>query len=391
MPKTLQETIAEAVGAASGGAAVEHEDDPLVTGEGDGDGTVDENDEGDAGGGDGDEGNGKGVGEGEGESAEGDGDKGAAGATDADADGAGDGKPAKTLTADEQKAADAAKAEAAALAVAEKAAERARLQAADPVNAPIPKDLKTETKTRIKKLVDMNKESTARVTAAEKDRNELIEMMQGTGAPPDELGNTLHFLRLSHSADAAQQAQALEYAQGLVLNLARRLGKAVPGVDMLAGHDDLKASVNSGAITRKLAEEMAAQREALKVRDTDNTKASEAQAFANARTQARADLNSLEAELKAVDPVGYAAKRAQLTAALTPVFKTMHPSKWAATFREAYKNLPAVAAPRPRVVPSGGGNQPLRARQPAGGSGGQVAEPKNFAEAVAAGIAKGVK
>lgn len=383
--KTLTETIAEAVSAAPGGSAADDpENDPLVTGAGEGDGDEGEGDAG-TGTGDGDataDGDTEGDGA-EGDGAAGEGDTGTAGATGTA------GKP-KTLTADEQAAADAAEADATAASVAAKAAERARLQAEDPVNAPIPKELKVETKTRMKKLVNLTKELSTARDSATKDRDELINMMQGTGAPPDEVGQTLHFLKLSHSTDRAQQEQALEYAQGLAANLARRLGKPIPGVDMLAGHEDLRAAMTSGSITRKYAEELAAQREAVKVRTTDTARESEASQQAAVRQKARDDLNALEVELKASDPAGYDAKRAQLTGILQPLFVNMHPSKWAPAFREAYGKLRAVAQPKPRVVPSGG-NQPLRARQPAGGSNGQVAEPKNMAEAVAAGLARATK
>lgn len=105
---------------------------------------------------------------------------------------------------------------------------------------------------------------------------------------------------------------------------------------------------------------------------------------------ARAGLTALEQQLMR-DPA-YPTKKAILVKTLKPVFATIPPREWVATFRRAYNELAVPAAPSvPTPTPTprapatggGGGNTPLRAQQPAGGA---RPEPKNLLDAVSAGI-----
>lgn len=236
----------------------------------------------------------------------------------------------------------------------------------------------------------MVKDTSTKLESRERDLTDLVGAIQATGATPQQYAQSLEYLRMVNSSDRSQQEQALEFMQREIATLARMLGKPVPGVNMLEGHDDLIHEVSTGRLPPERAQEIAAARAAAQhqtrqgqLRRQQDT---QAQQQAEAQARGRADLNALGAQLQAMDPQGYAAKRAVLVNSLKPVFAKIPPSEWAPTFKRAYDALPAPAVQRPTPpaasVPQ---NTPLRASQPAGAA---RPAPSSLLDAINAGIAE---
>jgi hypothetical protein len=268
----------------------------------------------------------------------------------------------------------------------------------DPVNDPIPQGLKKETQERMVALVN-----TAKALTAERDQyktayQEHIQYIQESGATPEQYSQAIDYLRMVNSGDPAQIEKCIAFMQTELAALSKLLGKPVAGVDLLADHPDLRQEVADGAISRQRAEEIAAARNNQAMRadharymQEQNTAAQRAE---QERRQYMAELNDLEKELMASDPQ-YAAKRPGIIAALRAknpatgksLIESTPPAKWQALFLRHYAlaKVPAPApAPRQGVsnVPR---NQPLRARQPAGG---QAAAPKSMLDALNQGMAE---
>lgn len=271
------------------------------------------------------------------------------------------------------------------------------VKAPDPLNDPLPNALKRETKERITTLVNMVKEKDQAFQRVEAEHREIMGAILETKANPAQYGQALEYLRMVNSPNRADQEQALAFMQQELAVMARRLGKPVPGVNMLEGHNDLIEHVSTGRLSPEHAQEIAAARaaalEAQRMGQRQQQNEQITQQNLRAVNQGKADLTALGKQLQGVDPVGYEAKRKILVNTLKPVFATIPPNQWAATFKRAYDALPApaqqVQPPPPPTTqgakpPGGGGNTPLRASNPAGTA---AAAPKSLAEAIDMGIA----
>lgn len=301
----------------------------------------------------------------------------------------GDGEPADSATPDVS--AEAVKPDAADAADKPdaKATDKAGEKTPDPLNDPLPNALKKETKERIQTLVGMVKENTTKLERVQADHNEMMGMIQETRATPEQYGQALDYLRMVNSGDPAQQEQALAVMQRELNALARMLGKPVPGVNLLEGHDDLIQEVGTGRISAERAAEIAGARERQTFQQRQGQAVQQGQQTAQIHAQARQQLNQLGIRLQRENPTMYAAKRAVLAEALKPVFAQINPAQWAATYERAYNKLQIqpVARPNPTptvTTPTIPQNTPLRGANPAGG---QRAAPKSIAEAIDFGIA----
>lgn len=264
----------------------------------------------------------------------------------------------------------------------------------DPLNDPLPNALKKETKERIHTLVGMVKKGTERYEALERDHNDVMGVIRESTATPQQYSQALDYIRLVNSPRREDKERALTVMQAEMNALARMLGKPLPGVNLLEGHDDLIADVGAGRMTMERASELAAARERVKYEGQVATANSNQQAAAERRQREVGAgvkaLNAVEARLTRDDP-NYAAKRPILIRQLKPVLSRLPPSEWAATFQNAYDALP-IMAPRQATpaAPAGGTppnvpkNTPLSARQPAGGA---APAPKSLEEAIMGGVA----
>jgi hypothetical protein len=263
---------------------------------------------------------------------------------------------------------------------------------ADPVNDPIPKDLKVETRARMQTLIDTAKEVTAKYEKAQQDFDYLIQGVQATGATPEQYGEALSWLGVFNSGDPKQQERALELVESVAERLATLLGKERVVGDPLAQHADLKNAVASKQITPEYAKEIARVRNGQAFRTEINTSAQQQQQTQQQAAQtlqtARNDLTALEENLRAVDGAEYDAIKAQIVGPLKPLMAAINPAQWKAKFTEAYKAAKdaRVAAKATRTVaPKVPTNQPLRGgKNPAGG---QARAPASAGEAMNAALA----
>jgi hypothetical protein len=269
---------------------------------------------------------------------------------------------------------------------AEKAAEEAKAAAAkkplDPVNDPIPAGVSERTRERITKLVDTVKSQAAEV----QQLGQLFDDIQSTGMSPEELGSMLGYARARHHGTAEDKKTAYEFLKAELRALALELGQT-DTVDFLADHEDLRAEVEENKISRERAQEIAIAR-------AQRAHASEASTAAAAQTEqqrvynaGRTALGNLGAALQKRDGAVYAAKKDIVVATLKPLLPTIHPSKWAQAFQQAYDNLklptptPApTPTPTPTPTPS---PTPLRPGTPAGG---KSRQPGSLRDAIDAAI-----
>jgi len=251
----------------------------------------------------------------------------------------------------------------------------------DPINDPIPKELKKDTQDRIRTLIDTTKTVTAERDEIKQNFDYMVNGIQATGATPAQYGETLSWLALFNSNDPAQQGKALELVESVAERLATLLGKDRTVGDPLGVHADLKDAVTKGQITAQYAKEIARTRNGQAFRSELTTNATQdqqrQQQAANEERDGRAALTELEKTLTASDP-DYARKKAILVPALKPLMMTIPWSQRKEKFLEAYRTLQLPkASTTPKGVPA---NQPLRAgKQPAGG---QTKAPGSMLEAM---------
>src|SRR6185312_1462291 len=183
----------------------------------------------------------------------------------------------------------------------------------DPVNDSIDKNLPQPTQERIRTLIARTKEADERAAAAEGSFNTFVTGLQAAGVTPEQYGETVSFLGLFNSGEYKQQSQALEILEGMADRLASFLGVERKANDPLANHADLKQAVANRQITPELARQQAVMRNQQSFRQELNTHAqnshTEAQRVEQERAQAYNELNQLEAQLKASDPL-YERKKA---------------------------------------------------------------------------------
>lgn len=252
----------------------------------------------------------------------------------------------------------------------------------DHVNDPIPEGLAEKTQERIRSLAERVKVAEAGVTERASDLDEMIGMVQDTGASGEQYGQMLTFMKLFNSNDVVEQRQAFQVMQSTLSELAIKLGEPVPGVDLLAEHADLQRELEAGTISAERANEVAVSRGREKAAAA-RTVSDSAQATSQAEIEAaivtgKTELAAFEQTKITTDPQ-WAAKKAILVPALRSIMRQISPTQWKTTFEQAYNelNLPAVTAP---VVPATPKTPtPLRPKTPAGEG---AKQPSTMAEAI---------
>jgi hypothetical protein len=271
----------------------------------------------------------------------------------------------------------------------EKAAKEAAVAAAKPdhINDPIPKDINARTAERMTALVNDVKA----LQAVQKDHNDLMGYINGTGASPQEFSQALNYMRAIRSNDPKMLEAAYAQLQSELLGLSERMGKPIPEVNLLRDpkNADLVKEIQDGKLSVQRAHELALWRSRQARETTTRTTTETTQAQERERAQVlevgKNDLNTLEDALIAKDGEAlYRAKTEIVYAALEPVFASIDPRNWKATFQAAYDKLkmqaPAMpGSPAPAIRPT-----PLRPKAPA--AGGATGAPKSALEAVSAAL-----
>jgi len=255
----------------------------------------------------------------------------------------------------------------------------------DPINDPIPESTNEKTAERIKSLIGIIKGSNESV----EQRDEILEQITQTGTDADQYANTLGFLKLYNSTDATQRKQALEVARGLVRELALELGEGST-VTKLSDYEDLSAEVEAGTLSETRALEIAATREADKLRNAKSEAATTANDTASQTQQnivtGKGQLDTFETAIRASDD-NYAKIRPQFVKLLAPILKRTHPTDWGVVAQEVYdqvKDFVPAATPKPKPKPK---NTPLRTKQGAGGGADKTEDTDSALGAVDAALA----
>jgi hypothetical protein len=249
----------------------------------------------------------------------------------------------------------------------------------DPVNDPIPKDLKQETSDRMRALVKIAKEKDAEVVQVRTDFDTIINGIKASGSTPEQYGEAISWLSLFNSPKVEDRKAAYNLVNEVADRMATLLGIDRAAADPLAAHLDLKAALANKQITPELARETARYRDAAAFKgqiETGQRQQQQTQAQAQAEhEQAKEDLNAFDAEQRNKDPL-YDAKRKMIVPILQPLFKTIPKSQWAQAYKDAYARVRV----QPRGVVSKPGQQPLRGgKNPAGG---QVRQATSAMEAM---------
>jgi hypothetical protein len=241
----------------------------------------------------------------------------------------------------------------------------------DPINDPIPKDLKPATSERMRALVKIAKEKEAEVAQVRGDFDTIINGIKASGSTPEQYGEAISWLSLFNSPKVEDRRAAYELVENVADRMATLLGIDRAVQDPLVGHADLIAAVKANPATMPMAKEIARTRNAAKFTgDIQQGQQRQQQTADQARQeheQAKTDLNAFDAEMRGKDPL-YDAKRKLIVPILQPLFKTIPKSQWAQAYRDAY----AQARVKPKNPGAVGGKQtkgqPLRGgKNPAGG------------------------
>lgn len=247
--------------------------------------------------------------------------------------------------------------------------------APDPVNDPIPEELKGKTRERMQSLITIAKEKDTAYTEVVQQRNELVGMIQDTGATPQQFGRVLETLKMLHAPDIETRKKGLQALRDDVRSLSVQLGEDTGDPALLERHADLQEAVATGYLDQKYAREIALAREQRSQSEQISQRTSADQ---EAYAQGKADLDALGQELR--DDPDYAAKVQALAPTIQEKLSAKHPSEWARTFALEYAKVklpPKTPAPKPRAAAPEA--QPLRARQPAGGA---ARQPKDGLDAL---------
>jgi hypothetical protein len=253
----------------------------------------------------------------------------------------------------------------------------------DHVNDPIPDEVKGRTRERITSLAATVKELEP-IRAA---HNELVSAIQQSGMNAEEFNTSLRYAELIRSPNIEDLRVAHKFLQGELAAISARIGETLPGKDPLEGHPDLIDLVAKKLTTPELAKETAQHRNrtaAASKFNADNANATQAeQEYEQTVTAAKTNLTALGKQLEgSLGAAEYARRYAIVVPQMQVAFKSIDPSRWVATMRSAFAQVPAAPVPA-TVVPAAPAKQtpqPLRANKvPAGNSN---AAPKSAQEAM---------
>ena len=246
------------------------------------------------------------------------------------------------------------------------------------------KDTKADTRERFEKLKAGYDELHAKAQqyeAAHKRMAEWEEIITESTARPEQLNEALHLIRAINSNDPGVLEKAYGALEQELAAIGKRIGREAPGYDPLAEHQDLREAVEVGDMTRKHAAEvakaraLAAQHQA--AAQQHQQQATSQQQAQHAQQAALAEVNELNARLKAEDPAGFAHRVKAIDYA---EIRKHPPHLWAAKIEAAYWRA-APPAPKVPAAPS-----PLRPS--AAGGRAMTSKPTSALEAVEAALSE---
>ena len=246
-----------------------------------------------------------------------------------------------------------------------------------------PEGLKEQASKRFQDLVSSHKEVSAQVMERDETIGEFRQMIDESGASPEEFNDLLRYSQMATSGDLEGALALLDGQREL---LAQAMGKPLPGVDLLSDFPDLREKVDSFAITEDAALEMATSRRNTAKAEKQRTVQSEQQDQSEANQlqtdDAVTSITKLSNDWKAND-IDYLAKHDRLMKRAAEIASKYPPREWAPMLEDYYNVLTEVNASTNTTRKST--NQPLR---PGGGSGGSK-EPGSSADAISQALGLG--
>lgn len=196
------------------------------------------------------------------------------------------------------------------------------------------------------------------------DMQEFRNLVQSTGMNADQFAQTMEFGRLVNAGDQESMRVALNMLDQQRALLAERLGVDAPGVDLLKGHDDLKAAVESMEIPRERALELARLRNEQATRSTAEANArrvqQDQQQFQQtvhaAQTEMQTYLESRKNEVDHLARMKVISDHFRNPANLQNFVNTYKPGQWMTTIKMMYDNIQVPKTPPAATT------QPLRSR-----------------------------
>lgn len=242
----------------------------------------------------------------------------------------------------------------------------------DPINDPIPKDLKKETSERMQSLINTAKTLTAERDQVRTDFDTIINGIKAAGASPEQYGEVISWMSMFNKGPGDPGFKtAYELVESVADRMATLLNLDRSAPNPLMQHPDLQAAVTAGQITAKYAGEIARTRNATTFKtELSNGQRQQQQTqdqAAQEEATARAGLTAFETEMRTKEPELYELKKAQIIGPLRAVMKQLPKVQWLPTYQAAYANARVKPQGRPAVRNT---QQPLRAnKNPAGGQG----------------------
>lgn len=200
------------------------------------------------------------------------------------------------------------------------------------------------------------------VTSVKQQIESVQQLVQDSGATPEEFAYLLEAVRLMKSPSEADRRYALERVESIRADMAMQLGIAAPGIDPLADFPDLRQAVEKFDITEEHALELA------KLQRADQARQKQEAAQRSQLQQTQEYQQQVAQVAKAADAyfatrtgeADYPAKMKQIQAYFSDPARKQHfvqtfePRQWFSQLQFMYDNI-AVSQPQSQ-------KQPIRSR-----------------------------
>lgn len=209
-------------------------------------------------------------------------------------------------------------------------------------------------KERIRTLLRQGRESKQQVEAFQRT-------VQESGLDQESFGNLLMITKLCSSSNQEDVERGLAALEAVRNNLYTSLGREAPGVDLLKGHDDLKAKVEDLAMTREdalaLAKARQFQQEQERARQQQEEQAKEMAAYKakvdDFQVKANAVFASKAKDLDFNAKIQIMGKHFQKPGQVERFVREVPPEQWLSTLEYMYDSIQAPK-PTPKPTPIAG-------------------------------------
>lgn len=239
----------------------------------------------------------------------------------------------------------------------------------------MPEGLQPKAQQRFQKLVETNKELSARIEQADQQTSYIRETFQQHGVRREQFEQAVQFIGAINSGNLEQALRVLD-AQRAEIALA--LGKPLPGVDVLSEHPDLRQAVDAMQMSETHAIELAKRRRDEQFAQA-NWQATQQRQQEEQRTQQAVNTGLLEIDKFckqiAQTDVDYPAIEALLLPEIKNLISGLPPMQWKSAIETQYRLLKQAAAARATSAPSQTVLRPTGSASPA-------ARPRSMHEAM---------